>query len=160
MERGRHKFPFFWGNLLLKVLRLRGEKLLAKRPISWQEERPLSEPLFLNWTGWVLQQFTDGVVSEGVFAEVLRKVRGDLQKIHFIASGKGAEILLKVCRNLWKFFCNDPFLNDTISELLSFYSPEKWRLLAYLFLFMVVLGVVLPTFLWSRNSRFCLAWLD
>ena len=30
------------------------------------------------------------------FAEILRKVRGNLQKIRFIVSGKGAELLRKV----------------------------------------------------------------
>ena len=40
------------------------------------------------------------------------------EKCVFIASGKGAEILRKVCRSfaeiLWKIFCNDPFPNDPI----------------------------------------------
>ena len=49
------------------------------------------------------QQFTYGDVSEGLFAESLRKVCGKFmeisRKVLFIASGKGAEILRKVCRN-------------------------------------------------------------
>ena len=68
------------------------------------------------------QQFTYGVVSEGVVAEILRKFCGNLQEIRFIASGKGAEILRKVCGNfveIAKIFCNDPFPNDPISELLK-----------------------------------------
>ena len=42
------------------------------------------------------QQLTYGLVSKGFFAEILRKVRGTLQRKPFIASGKGAEILQKV----------------------------------------------------------------
>ena len=51
----------------------------------------------------IFQQFTYGVVSEGVFAESLRKFcgkfAGNLQRNAFIAPGKGAEILRKVCGN-------------------------------------------------------------
>ena len=49
------------------------------------------------------QQFTYGVVSEGIFVEILRKIRVHLQKktkkTTFLAPGKGAEILRKVCGN-------------------------------------------------------------
>ena len=65
------------------------------------------------------QQFTYGVVSEGFFAESLRKFCGKFAEIckemRFIVPGKGAEILRKVRGNLWKFFWNDPFPNDPIS---------------------------------------------
>ena len=48
------------------------------------------------------QQFTYGVVSEGVFAESLRKFCGKFEEIckeiRFIAAGKGVEILQKFCR--------------------------------------------------------------
>ena len=50
-----------------------------------------------------IQPFTYGVVSEGFFAEILRKIHGNLQKMRAIASGKGAEILRKFRGNLWKF---------------------------------------------------------
>ena len=50
-----------------------------------------------------IQQFTYGVVSEGVFAESLRKFCGKFaeicKEVRFIAPGKGAEILRKVCGN-------------------------------------------------------------
>ena len=53
------------------------------------------------------QQFTYGVVSEGLFAESLRKFCAKfaeiLLKIRLIASAKGAEILRKVCGNSQKF---------------------------------------------------------
>ena len=73
-----------------------------------------------------LQQFTWGVVSEGFFAESLRKFCRKFaelcREIRSIAPGKGAEILRKVCRNfaeiLRNIFCNDPSPNDPISELL------------------------------------------
>ena len=49
------------------------------------------------------QQLTYGVVSEGVFAESLRKFCGisaeSSRKLRSIAPGKGAEILRKVCGN-------------------------------------------------------------
>ena len=41
------------------------------------------------------------------------------RKLRFIAPGKGAEILRKFRGNLRKFFCDDPFPNDPISELLK-----------------------------------------
>ena len=51
----------------------------------------------------IFQQFTYGVVSEGVFAESLRKFCGKVAEIckemRFIAPGKGAEILREVCGN-------------------------------------------------------------
>ena len=54
------------------------------------------------------QQLTYGVVSEGFFAEnsaeILRKFRGKFaETIRFIAPGKGAEMLRKVCGNSRKF---------------------------------------------------------
>ena len=65
-----------------------------------------------------------GVVSEGVFAESLRKFCGNSaessRKIRFIAPRKGVESLRKFRGNLRKMFCNDPFPNNPISELLSF----------------------------------------
>ena len=52
------------------------------------------------------QQLTYGVVSEGVFAESLRKFCGNSaeisRKLRIIAPGKGAEILRKVCGNFTK----------------------------------------------------------
>ena len=68
------------------------------------------------------QQFTYGVASEGVFAESLRKFcrhsAENLQKFRFNASS--AESLRKFRGNLQNIFCNDPFPNDPISELLTF----------------------------------------
>ena len=68
---------------------------------------------------------------EGFFAEILRKLCGNL---HFIAPGNSAEILRKARGNLRNIFCNDPFPNDPISELLkwctqvrSFYGHTNQR---------------------------------
>ena len=77
--------------------------------------QPLADCWPLVGVSLVCQLFTYGVVSEGVFAEILRKVRGN-KKTRFIASGKGAEILQKVCGNLRKFFCNDPFPKDPMHK--------------------------------------------
>ena len=70
-----------------------------------------------------LQQLTYGVVSEGVFAEILRKFCGKFAETTFYCARKGcgnsAESLRKFRRNLRKIFCNDPFPNDPISELLT-----------------------------------------
>ena len=52
----------------------------------------------------------------GKSAEILRRIRGNLQKVCFITSGKGVEILQKARGNLWEILCNDPFPNDPISE--------------------------------------------
>ena len=70
-------------------------------------------------TPFYVQQFTYGVVSEGVVAESLRKFCGNLQEIRFIASGKGAEILRKVCGNFVEIAEN--FLQWPLPE-----RPHKW----------------------------------
>ena len=61
------------------------------------------------------QQLTYGVVSEGGFrgnsAEILRKVRGNYVLLR-------QKRVRKFRGNLRKIFCNDPFPNDSISELL------------------------------------------
>ena len=70
------------------------------------KQPPYSTPEVLSSEIGRNQQFTYGLVSEGVFAEssqILRKVRGNLQNIRFIASGKGAEILWKVVEISRKF---------------------------------------------------------
>ena len=83
------------------------------------------------------QQFTSGVVSKRVSAESLQKfcfkLCRNLQKICSIAPGKGTEILQRSLRKfrriLRKFLCNDPFPNNPISELLTWYEkcPEHPR---------------------------------
>ena len=70
----------------------------------------------LWWTP-IFEQFTYGIVSEGVLAEILQKIRGSLQRIRRervqkFFWGRFAE----VCG----FFCSDdPLPNDPISELLN-----------------------------------------
>ena len=68
------------------------------------------------------QQLTYGVVSEGVFAEILRKFCGKFADNTFYCARKGcgnsAESLRKFHGNLRKIFCSDPFLNDPISVVL------------------------------------------
>ena len=70
-----------------------------ERRIFYLTERRLLRDFVI----FLYQQFTYGVVSErgrcGKFAEILRKFCGNLQKIRFIASGKGVEILRKVWGN-------------------------------------------------------------
>ena len=77
----------------------RCKQLLAK---SLPPAQPIGLPLGTKLLHTpCLQQFTYGVVRKGFFCgescgnslEILRK----LAKIHFIASGKGAETLRKVC---------------------------------------------------------------
>ena len=79
---------------------------------------------------------TYGVVSEGVFAESLRKFCGKFAETTFHCARKGcgnsAESLRKFRGNLRKLFCNDPFPNDPISELLmagisQYFSYEGMR---------------------------------
>ena len=75
------------------------------------------------------QQLTYGVISEGVFAESLRKFCGNSAEssrtIRFIAPGKGAEILRKVCGNFTEIcgkfsaMTPSPFPNDPISVVLT-----------------------------------------
>ena len=69
------------------------------------------------------QQLTYGVVSEGVFAESLRKFCGKFADNTFYCARKGcgnsAESLRKFHGNLRKMFCNDPFPNDPISVVLK-----------------------------------------
>ena len=72
------------------------------------------------------QQFTYGVVSEGVFAESLRKFCGKLRKFYQKYVLLRQERVRKFCGklqtfrgNLQKIFCNDPFPNDPMSELLN-----------------------------------------
>ena len=71
------------------------------------------------------QQFTYGVVSEGVFAESLRKFCGKFAEIFKKYALVRQERARKFCGKLRNFaeilrksFCNDPFPNDPISELL------------------------------------------
>ena len=66
-----------------------------------------------------IKEFTYVVVSEGVFAEILRKVYWYLQKCRFIASGKRAEILRKVAEISRK--CAETFLQWPLPE-----RPHKW----------------------------------
>ena len=69
--------------------------------------------------------------------EILRKVRGSLQqKIRLIASGKGAETLQKFRGYFQTNFCNDPFPNDPISELLK---RADW--------------IIFKARLWSDNAK-------
>ena len=72
------------------------------------------------------QQYTYGVVSEGVFAESLRKFCGKFAEICRKYVLLRQERVRKFCGKLRKFrgklrkiFCNDPFPNDPISELLK-----------------------------------------
>ena len=91
---------------------------------------PIPEKL-LNLPGKLNQQFTYGVVSEGVFAESSRKFCGKFAEIcnnkkkRLLRQERlrkfcrnSAESLQKLRGNLRKVFCNDPFPNDPISELL------------------------------------------
>ena len=76
-------------------------------------------------TSIITQQLTYGVVSKGVFAESLRKVRGNYVLLR-------QERVRKFCGNLRKIFCNDPFPNDPISKLLKLhnrFSTERFFLL-------------------------------
>ena len=90
---------------------------------------PISAVFFNLVLTLFCQQLTYGVVSEGFFAESLRKFCGNSRKLRGIASGKGAEILRKVCGNFAKIFgkfsAMTPFPNDPISELLTFVSCLK-----------------------------------
>ena len=74
----------------------------------------------------MIQQFTYGVVSEGVVAESLRKFCGNFAEICKKYVSLRQERVRKFCgkfaeisRGLRKIFCNDPFPNDPISELLN-----------------------------------------
>ena len=72
------------------------------------------------------QQFTDGAISEGIFveifAETLRKIREILQTyvVLYIRKdcGNSVQSLWKSRGNFQTNFCNYPFPNDPISELL------------------------------------------
>ena len=88
------------------------------------------------------QQFTYGVVSEGVFAESLLKFCGKFAKIYAKITKKKRNVLMrqekgaKFCGklrkfrgNLRNFFCNDPFPNDPISELLVFSFRQRRQFL-------------------------------
>ena len=87
------------------------------------QKRPFSSLLSHFGRDPESQQFTSGVVSEGVFAESFWKFCGKFaeicQKMRSVASGKGAEILRKAAEISRKFtrniFCNDPFPNDPIT---------------------------------------------
>ena len=59
-----------------------------------------------------------GSLAKGFLRKVCGNSAESLRKLRFIAPGKGAEILRKFRGNLRKIFCNDPFPNDPISELL------------------------------------------
>ena len=93
------------------------------------KKRAKTVPLFIF--SKTRQQLTYGVVSEGVFAESLRKFCGNSaessRKRHFIAPGKGAESLRKFHGNLRKIFCNDPFPNDPISAFLTRVKLKKHK---------------------------------
>ena len=73
-----------------------------------------------------IQWFTYGVVSEGFFAEIsvdiLRKFDclQTLQKIVLLRQGK----VRKFRRTFQTNFCNDPFPNDSTSELLKIQDQE------------------------------------
>ena len=64
-----------------------------------------------------------GSLAKGFLQKVYGNSAGTSRKfgkiICSIASGKCAEILRKVCGNFVENFCNDPFPNDPISELLK-----------------------------------------
>ena len=63
-----------------------------------------------------------GGVSESVLAKTCWKFFGKC------ASGKSAEVLRKVCETSRRFpdnFCNDPFLNDPLSEWLTLMVSSK-----------------------------------
>ena len=64
-----------------------------------------------------------GSLAKGFFAEVLRKVCGNLRETRSYSVRKGcgnsAESLRKFRGKLQTNFCNDPFPNHPISELLS-----------------------------------------
>ena len=59
-----------------------------------------------------------GSLAKGFLRKVCGNSAESSRKLRFIAPGKGAEILRKFRGNLRKMFCNDPFPNDPISELL------------------------------------------
>ena len=60
-----------------------------------------------------------GSLAKGSLWKVCGNSAESSRTIRFIAPGKGAEILRKVCGNLRKIFCNDPFPNDPISVVLK-----------------------------------------
>ena len=63
-----------------------------------------------------------GSLAKGFLRKLCGKFAEICKEMHLIAPGKGAEILRKFRGNLRKIFCNDPFPNDPISELLSIQS--------------------------------------
>ena len=85
------------------------QKEQGRKAIIWRG-RTLSRAFVNNPTTPWSQQFTYGVVSEGVFAESLQKFCGKFadscKNVHFIASGNSAESLQKIRGNLRKIFCN------------------------------------------------------
>ena len=94
---------------------------------EYNQENSAREPEELLRSGAsksLSQQFTYGVVSEGVVAESLRKFCGDFAEICKKYVPLRQERVRKFCgkfaeisRRLRKIFCNDPFPNDPISEL-------------------------------------------
>ena len=109
------------------------EKFLKLQLQNWilrnELRLPIPIPVFLKGRETISQQLTYGVVSEGVFAESLRKFCGKFAETTFYCARKGcgisAESLRKFRGNLRKFFCNDPFPNDPISELLN-QNDRRW----------------------------------
>ena len=106
-------------------------KIVFLRPRNWSRLKP-----------YYYQQLTYGVVSEGFFAESLRKFCGKFAENYVLLRqerarkfcGKFAEIR----GNLRKIFCNDPFPNDPISELSilkHYYRRQGVACISYLFLF-------------------------
>ena len=62
-----------------------------------------------------------GSLAKGFLRKVCGNSAESSRKLRFIAPGKGAEILRKFSGNLRNMFCNDPFPNDPISELLKYF---------------------------------------
>ena len=95
-------------------------------PANQTKERPVHELFtgaFRNKSSFrefrVCQQLTYGVVSEGGFAASLRKFCGKFAETTFYCARKGCGNSAEILR---KIFCNDPFPNNPISELLSLFS--------------------------------------
>ena len=65
------------------------------------------------------QQFTYGVVSEGFLVEILRKMCGNVHKCGLLRQERVRNFHRNFAEILEKIFCNEPFPNDPISELLA-----------------------------------------
>ena len=76
---------------------------------------PLLHPL-------VVQEFTSGVVSEGVLRKIVQKICRNLQDCVLLRQERARKLCgkyVKICENSQTNFGNDPFPNDPISALLS-----------------------------------------